>query len=145
MKKIINGKRYDTLTAQMCGEWWTDGIGKNDFNYRHEMLYKKRTGEFFLFGEGHGMTRWASHSGGMSGWGEDILLQSTEQAKAWAEEHLTVDEYEKLFEIESDEPDEFIAYSVRIKPETRDKLDALVEKTRKPRWEILDKALNLYK
>ncbi len=48
MKKIINGKRYDTETAKLIG---SDGYSNpSDFNYWSEDLYQKKTGEFFLYG-----------------------------------------------------------------------------------------------
>ena len=48
MKKIINGKLYDTDTAKevfaiSCGN------GPSDFHYYAEQLYRKRTGEYFLY------------------------------------------------------------------------------------------------
>ena len=56
MKKIINGKKYDTATAHECGTWSNAGSWR-DFSHIEETLYRKRTGEFFLFGEGGPMTR----------------------------------------------------------------------------------------
>lgn len=32
MKKIIDGKKYDTETAKLVGEW-TNGYSYNDFHY----------------------------------------------------------------------------------------------------------------
>ena len=89
------------------------------------------------------MTRWASHAGGMSGWGEDILLRAEEQAKAWTEEHLTAEEYETLFAVDEENP-EYVTYTVWIKPETRDLLDELVKKSGLSRGQILDDALKNY-
>ena len=59
MKKIINGKLYDTSTAHLVGEWDNQLYGNPD--YAAESLYRKRTGEFFLrHGGGGGDQR---HSG----------------------------------------------------------------------------------
>ena len=51
MKQIINGKKYDTETAERlaCED---AGLPVNDFAYWCEELYRKKTGEFFLHGEG---------------------------------------------------------------------------------------------
>ena len=52
MKKIINGKKYDTNTATKVADYW-NGYGASDFNYVSEELYLKNTGEYFLlFGSG---------------------------------------------------------------------------------------------
>ena len=48
MKKIINGKIYDTDTAKEIDSI-SHGDGPRDFRYYHEVLYRKRTGEYFLF------------------------------------------------------------------------------------------------
>ena len=96
MKKIINGKRYDTSTAKLCG---SDSYSNpRDFHYWHEELYRKNTGEFFLYGEGGPMSRYAE-SCGQNGWtgGERIIPLSYESAGKWAEVHIDVDEYERIF------------------------------------------------
>lgn len=90
MKKVINNKVYDTNTAQKLGDW-DNGYYTSDFPYCAETLYRKRTGEYFLHGEGHAMSKYASHSGNNSGWGEKIIPLSYEEARKWAEEHLDAD------------------------------------------------------
>lgn len=54
MKKIINGKVYDTKTAELIAdnEYW-DG-NNMDRNGRNTYLYKTKKGRFFL----HETTRW---------------------------------------------------------------------------------------
>ena len=41
MKKIINGKKYDTATARLVGKWLY-GNGKRDFYLQHEKLFCKK-------------------------------------------------------------------------------------------------------
>lgn len=97
MKKIINGKKYDTTTAKCMGEW-TNNASRSDFNWCSEMLYRKRTGEFFLYGEGGPMTRYAHcYEDGNWGYGKDIIPLSYEDAQKLAEKHLDADEYEAIF------------------------------------------------
>lgn len=96
MKKIINGKVYDTNKAQIvCA--WDNGI-YGDFDSLEETLYRKRTGEFFLHGSGGARTMYATSTGGNS-WagGEKILPISYEEARQWAEEHLAAEAYEAAF------------------------------------------------
>lgn len=104
MKKIINGKKYDTETAKEVGYWENGGMWR-DFSHMEETLYLKKTGEFFLFGEGGPMTKY-SVSQGQNSWsgGSRIIPLSYENARQWAEEHLDADEYESVFgEVEEDE------------------------------------------
>ena len=84
MKKIISNKVYDTNTAQKLGDW-DNGHYTNDFAYCAETLYRKKTGEYFLHGEGHALSKYASHSGNSSGWGEKIIPMSYTEAQTWAE------------------------------------------------------------
>ena len=105
MKKIINGKRYDTDTAECIGwdSWGTPG----DFKHWSEELYQKRTGEFFLYGESGAMSKYAETIG-QNEWsgGEKIMPLDYESAREWAEKHLGADEYEKIFQVIEDEEDD---------------------------------------
>ena len=96
MKKVINGKRYDTETAQLIG---SASFGyRTDLYFWSEELYRKKTGEFFLYGEG-GPTSIYSRRTGSNEWsgGEEIRPLSLREAQEWAEEHLDADEYEQVF------------------------------------------------
>lgn len=96
MKKIINGKLYDTSTAHLVGSW--DNNMGGTFDYVAESLYRKRTGEFFLHGEGGARSRYAQLAG-ENRWagGEAIIPLRWEAARQWAEEHLDADEYQAAF------------------------------------------------
>ena len=112
MKRIINGKMYDTNTAKFLGsDSYSNG---RDFHNWSEELYQKRTGEFFLYGEGGPMSRYARSCGDNS-WsgGEDIIPLSVGKAREWAEEHLSADEYGEIFGI-PDEGDEVVTLHVQI-------------------------------
>ena len=115
MKKIINGKRYDTNTATECGRAYSNAA-VNDFSYWEETLYQKRTGEFFLHGKGGPMTRYATQSGDNTwGWGEKIIPVSPVEARKWAEDHLDADEYEELFgECAEDDSKKVVTYSLPV-------------------------------
>lgn len=112
MKKIINGKVYDTDTAKMVGSW-DNGHPTNDFAYCSEELYRKKTGEFFLHGEGGALSRYASHSGDNSGWGEEIIPLTYNAAQEWAEKHLDGDGYCAIFG-EPDANSEDVTLGIRV-------------------------------
>lgn len=97
MKKIIKGKMYDTETARMIGVWSNAGSWR-DFSHMEEALYRKKTGEYFLYGEGGPMTKYAEEEG-LNSWtgGIRIMPMTYKEATEWAEEHLTAEEYESAF------------------------------------------------
>lgn len=97
MKKIINGKLYDTETAKELGSW-SNMADYGNFSQFTETLFRKKTGELFLYGEGGPMTKYAVAEGSNS-WrgGSRIMPLSFPEAREWAEAHLDGDEYEAIF------------------------------------------------
>lgn len=96
MKKIINGKLYNTETAKVIADYW-NGYPGGDFKVIKETLYQKKTGEYFLFGKGGPMTHYAEQVWGGMAYGEEIIPYTEKQAKEWAVNHLKADEYMELF------------------------------------------------
>lgn len=110
MKKIVNGKVYDTGKARFLG-----GDGGGDGFYRwSEELFQKRTGEFFLYGEGGPATKYA-YSVGQNQWsgGSKIIPLDVKAARQWVEEHLDADDYEQIFGL-PDEDAEPVLISMRL-------------------------------
>lgn len=95
MKKVINGKMYNTETAKYIGNYWYSSQGK--FDHVSEDLYQKRTGEFFLYGEGGPLTRWAEVDSDAAYEGNGIKPLTIDEAKQWVEEHLDGDDYVATF------------------------------------------------
>lgn len=96
MKKIINGKVYDTDTAHRIFTWDNGAYG--DFDSIEETLYRKRTGEFFILGVGGARTKYATASDNnhWSG-GSKIIPITWEAAREWAEERMDAVGYEAIF------------------------------------------------
>lgn len=96
MKKIIDGKKYDTDTAKRVGAW-DNGYIYGDLDFHEEELYRKSNGEFFMMGWSGARGAYATRDGnGMRGGGAIVPLSDAE-ARAWAERHLDADAYEALF------------------------------------------------
>ena len=95
MKKIINGKLYDTDKAQELGNY--EFSRRNCFDWYSETLYRKRTGGFFLYCEGNAMSPYARRSDNGSGYGERIKPLTYSEAQEWAEENLDGDDYISIF------------------------------------------------
>ena len=96
MKKIINGKKYDTDTAEEVGCWSNHRYGS--FDFCGETLYRKKTGEFFLEGEGGPLSPYCEMSG-PNEWrsGSQIIPLTKDEAREWAMEYLDGDEFEAIF------------------------------------------------
>lgn len=124
MKKIINGKIYDTEKATHVATWDNDRF-PNDFEFCYERLYRKRTGEYFLYGEGGPMSKYAKHYGNETRGSEQITPLSYHDAQKWAEKHLDGEEYEKIFgEIVEDSNDVLIGVHLQASTVERIKREA---------------------
>ncbi|HWQ90497.1 MAG TPA: hypothetical protein VN673_02410 [Clostridia bacterium] len=96
MKQIINGKRYDTETAQELSEHW-NGRGRSDFRNLTETLFKTKAGVYFLVGKGGALTEYARQVGDMKCNGERLIPMSPDQALEWLERHGEADVIEREF------------------------------------------------
>lgn len=101
MNKIIKGKRYDTEKAEMVGKW-ENTWDRRDLGYYAEELYRKRTGEFFLYFPRGARPDSYERYGCLDGlWAEStgraLRPLTYEQAREWAERQLDADEYESIF------------------------------------------------
>lgn len=98
MKKIINGKKYDTDTAEEVGCWSNHQYGS--FDFCEETLYRKKNGEFFLEGYGGPLTCYREACGSNE-WrsGTQIIPMTESEAREWAMEYLDGDEFEEIFGI----------------------------------------------
>lgn len=128
MRKIINGKMYNTETAREVASC-CHGEGPRDFRYYTETLYCKRTGEYFLAGEGGPMTKYRQ-TVGQNSWrgGEGIIPMTYEEAMAWAEAEMDADDYEAEFG-EVSESEERVVLSISMDAATADRIrkDAAAE------------------
>ena len=97
MKKIINGKRYNTMTAKKLGTN-SSICSTEDPNWWVETLYQKQTGEYFLYAEGGTMSKYRAYVSGNS-WesGKRLIPLEINEARAWAEQNLNEDIYKKVF------------------------------------------------
>ncbi len=85
MKKVIDGKLYDTEKATKIADYW-NGLGADDFRYVFEELYVTAKGNYFLFGEGGAMTEYSVSCGNNSWSGSaNIISLTREEAYKWLE------------------------------------------------------------
>lgn len=89
MKQIINGKKYDTETANYFGSCEISNIG-----YFRECisLFRKDNGEYFLHNYLQELSRIGINILNLS-----IKPLTEAGAKKWAERHLSAERYEAIF------------------------------------------------
>lgn len=102
MRQIIDGKLYNTETAELLHEW-TNAHYVTDFRYRAKDLYRTPKGALFLHHQGNAMTDVAKQHGDGMGPGEEIEPIGLEDALRFLESH---DGAEVILEHFADEVEE---------------------------------------
>ena len=98
MKKVIDGKMYNTETATLLGKW-SNNLSYSDFSHCEQSLYRTLDGgAYFVYGVGGPLSYYA-RSAGQNQWvgGQDIELINLATAKQWAEDCLDAEDYIKVF------------------------------------------------
>ena len=100
MRKIIDGKYYDTATADLVCDVSGTFDARSDHHFDDTQLYRSPRGRFFVAGGGGPRSRWALAIGqGYTG-GSGLEPVSTEEARSLCERHgrLNDAEYAKFFD-----------------------------------------------
>lgn len=139
MKKIIKNKLYDTDTATLVGHWDKD-LSVTDCGWYSEDLYRKRTGEYFIYGEGNAASPYRQRSYDMWAAGEQIVPIGYDEAREWAEYHLEVEEYEAEFGL-PDEGDGDEVVSARVSAAAKRALKRESQRTCESQAAILERLL----
>ena len=86
MRKVINGKRYDTETAALVAADSYSHPG--DLGYWAEEIYRTKRGNWFLYGEGGAMSQYSRSVGQNEvGGGSAIIPLTRGKALSWLEAH----------------------------------------------------------
>ena len=99
MKKIVDGKRYDTETAEEIA-YHSNDLPTNDFNWYEERLFRTQKGNWFIAGEGGAASRYSKSCGnnGSCG-GSDLTPIPMIEAREWLERNDEIEALEKYFTI----------------------------------------------
>lgn len=101
MRKVINGRTYNTETSKRIGSW-DNGIYGNDFRSCEENLYKNTKGAYFLVGSGGPMSKYSVTHGNSTSGTTELIPMTAEAAQEWAEEHLDAEDYEAAFGVQEE-------------------------------------------
>lgn len=136
LKKITKGRKYDPDTAQFMGSREFGAPG--DSGYCLESLYRKKTGESFLLGEGNPQSRY-SRSLGQNNWssGKEIIPLNWNTADEWASDNLDADRYEEIFGPVSEAAEGSVQVGARISAAAKQILDREVSRTSRTVNEII--------
>jgi hypothetical protein len=100
MMKIIDGKRYNTDTAEHLADLPCTYFC-SDFGHHDTAIYRTTRGAYFLAGSGHAASMWAEAApGGGQGPGSGICVVSESDALKWLESAKADEVMEKYFSIE---------------------------------------------
>ena len=96
MRAIIEGKRYDTETAEEVAEYHSPHL-RGDFHKFSETLYRTRRGRWFLVGEGNAASPYSARFADGRGPGKRVVPFSDEEAREWMESREKYDALEAYF------------------------------------------------
>ena len=96
MKKVIDGRSYNTETAKKVAEYSYGEWG--DWDRVEQTLYLTKNGSWFLAGEGGARSEY-SRQVAQNRWsgGEDIRALTADEALLWLEEHSKTEAIEEHF------------------------------------------------
>jgi len=96
MRRVINGKVYDTETATRVDYYQFSG--GNDFRYMREDLYVTKKGNWFIEYEGGPMSKYVVDAGNGSRCGSDgIKALTANEAYDWLEKNECTNAIEEYF------------------------------------------------
>ena len=85
MKKIIDGKLYNTATAKQIASACSD-LPQSDFGWWSEELYLTKNGAWFIAGQGGALSQWSQPYGSNGSCGSCGIKPLTEsEAQQWLE------------------------------------------------------------
>jgi hypothetical protein len=101
MIRIVNGKRYNTETAELLCNISRGGYSRSDFAYDDTDLYVTKNGNFFIAGEGGARSRW-SQTVGQNQWtgGSGLRPIDKADARTLLEQYGSVEQIEIHFPVE---------------------------------------------
>lgn len=96
MKKVINGKVYNTEKAKLIAEAHHDNIKDADGKSLKQWMYQKKTGEYFIYAIGAAIELQNIFQHGYKP-NAGIYPLTYDQAQKWAERELSADQWESIF------------------------------------------------
>lgn len=96
MRKVIGGKLYDCGTATRVASA-TNGLRESDHKHFYESIYRTKKGNWFIYGEGGGLTKYREAVGNAYTSGCGLQPLTPEEAMSWLEQHDEIAVLEEYF------------------------------------------------
>jgi hypothetical protein len=96
MQRVVNGKRYDTETAEKVCEW----SKRDGLDWYKNALYRTARGAWFIAGEGGPMSQWREYIGMHWAGGEGLNPVDRDRARVLLEVHGTPEQCATYFAVE---------------------------------------------
>lgn len=135
-KDNINGVAYNTKTAETIAHNGSGiEVSHSDERWFTETLYRKKSGEFFLYGSGGIFTKYAKQTGPNSWERSEAILPLTEdEVKEWAMNNLGDDDYKDISRKIEEKPVRVVKekrqYTRRENAVTTDEIETIIESIR---------------
>lgn len=100
MIRIVNGKRYNTDTAELLCNISRGSYSRSDFQYDNTDLYVTQNGNFFISGEGGARSRWAQSVPNGSTGGSGLRPIDKADARSLLEQYGSPEQVEAHFPVE---------------------------------------------
>ena len=143
MKKVMDGKLYNTESATLIGSFWNN-LSITDFNYLKKELYRTKSGNYFLYCHGGANTAYAERVGYMMKDGETIHPMTFERARSWAEKNLSTNDYLNHFDATDPDDDNSISASFLLSKQAINLLNNLQSTTGQNKSDIVDNLIISY-
>jgi hypothetical protein len=96
MKKVIGGKLYNCATATKVASA-SNGLRESDHKHCYESIYRTKKGNWFIYGEGGGLTKYRKAVGDAFTSGDGLQPLTADEAMAWLEQHDEIEVLEEYF------------------------------------------------
>lgn len=145
MKKRIKSLVYDTSTAKEIVTYTDFPVSSNE--HVEETLYRKRTGEFFLYGKGNANSGYATYNNMAGGYepGQRIIPLTFDEAKEWYERNLnneeydfTEEQYKELFVVERKDDEAKRTFTLNLSVRAKKELEKMATIQGKSQSEIVE-------
>lgn len=141
MRKIIKNKVYDTDTAMLIKQADHPNITSGEGSCK-QSLYRKKTGDYFLFVDGARTD--VFHSLALENNAHDrerhIYALTYEQARSWAEEEMTADEWLEIFEPVED--DSLTAFNLTLSASAVSKFRLAAQRQQISQRELMERLIS---
>lgn len=141
MKRIIRNRVYDTDTAMLIKQADHPNI-KNGEGSCKQSLYRKKTGDYFLFVDGARTD--VFHNLALENGTHDrerhIYPLTYEQAKSWAEKEMTADEWLAIFEPVED--DSLTAFNLTLSASAVSKFRLAAQQQQISQRELMERLIS---